>query len=269
MINLLNLYKKLVKKEVPVADISQYKDIKNAPIADISHHRTIEDKKKLDESIRDWTEDSKAKMVSDSLEPLSHEHYANLKPHHITAIDAYITGGLEDEDETGSRSTNQHLIEAHKYNEEPSKHFKFGSDSDGNPTKELHLDHLDDAIKQNKLSKSITTYSGISFDPRHLMDATHILHMPAYTSSSSDRSIANIYARPIDGQNKHIIKITHPKGSTGVYIGNNDKLSVFYQSEHLSPRNMKISINPEPEIIGPKFPNGKTLHIWHAKRITK
>lgn len=162
------------------------------------------------------------------------------------------------------------MIESHKSGNEPTKHFEFGKDRDtGEPTKTLHLDHLDDAIKQNKLNKSLTTYSGISFDPRHIMDERHVLHLPAYTSSSTERRFANMYAFPINSKNKHILKITHPKGSTGLYIGDNEDLSPFYQREHLSPRNMKLSINPEPEIINPTKQGGKILHIWHAKRLTK
>lgn len=249
-----------------------------APVVDISHHRKLVDKKRVDEDIMKWVDKtqpnghelehiknlSKSSFADDQHKSLAEEHVKNLTGDHHVAVSAYISGGLRDGHETGSRHVNEHLISAHNSGIEPKKHFKFGNEDEG--TEELHVDHLDDAIKQNKLHKSLTTYSGISFHPHTHVDSRNTLHMPAYTSSSTSRAVAMQYASNKDNHVHHILKISHPKGSTGLYVGDNTDMSPFYQKEHLSPRNMKIKVNPEPEIHTDD--HGNELHVWSAKRIT-
>lgn len=262
-------------KPLPVADISHHrKSSKKLPVSDISHHKN----KRVNEDIVDWVNKTQpegyklhsknyranATYAKDQHEDLAKKHASNLDGNHENAINAYISGGLLDDHETGSRHVNHHLIAAHNNGAEPKKHFTFGGEENGE--QELNIDHLDDAIKQNKLEKSLTTYSGISFHPHEIMDERHTLHLPAYTSSSTSRAVASLYATG-HGKIKHIIKISHPKGSTGVYVGDNDDLSPFSQKEHISPRNMKIKVNPEPEIHHDE--QGNQLHVWSAKRITE
>jgi len=240
---------------------------KDLPVADISHHRS----KKIEESIATWQMDERANDISDSLEPLEKEHASNLNQKHYTAVDAYITGGLE-VGETGSKLLNRHLIDRH-YDKKPHETVHhYGTDhKTGQPLKTLNTDDLDDALKQNHLEHALTTYSGLGFDPRTILDHRNKLLLPAYTSSSTKRNVAFAYTKPHFGgefTERHILKISHPKGSTGLYIGNNEDLSPFGQREHISPRNMKLTVNPDPEIhFDPK--KNQKLFIWAAKRTTK
>jgi ADP-ribosyltransferase exoenzyme len=283
MKNLFKEYKlRFKQKNLPVSDISHHhkKTTKKIPIADISHHHS----KKLNEDVASWVNKTqpeehhlygvnlssthglmeKLGKQKDQLEHLSNEHISKLSTQHHRAVDAYITGGLESGHDTGSQHVNNHLIKAHTEGTEPTQHFKFGNDDDddGNE-KELHLQHLDDAINQNKLTKPLTTYSGIGFHPGHLMGDGNKIHLPAYTSSSTNRGVALLYSKKLDGAH-HVLKITHPKGSTGLYIGDNEDVSPFNQKEHISPRNMTITVNKTPEVH--QDSSGNTLHVWSATR---
>lgn len=251
---------------------------KKLPVADISHHHH----KKLNEDVASWVNKtepeenhvgkisvtnkrelgSKLGQGEDPLKHLSDEHIGKLASEHHYAVDAYLTGGLASGHETGSKHVNNHLIEAHKNGVEPDKHFSFGESEDDNE-KHLHIDHLDDAIKQNKLTKPLTTYSGIGFHPGHLMGDGNKIHLPAYTSSSTNRGVAVLYAKKTGGVH-HVLKITHPKGSTGLYVGDNEDLSPFAQKEHIAPRNMTLTVNKTPEVHQDSY--GNTLHIWSATR---
>ena len=280
----IELKKKIEKSPLPVADISHHKNGKPdtpLPVADISHHKN----KKLDENVHSWinkTQPEECKVdsrfsfrskfngslrtheIDDPHNELSKEHIKNLTPEEQNAAHVYINGGLYSGDESGSRRVNNHLIESHKNNKTPDTHFTF-TDDDGYGH-HLNLHHLDSAIERNKLPTSMKTYSGITFDPRKLLDSRNKLHMPAYTSSSTNRGVAAIYSTPQgDDGDHHIIQIHHPKGSTGLYIGDDEDTSGFQQKEHISPRGMTLHINPTPEVH--EDSNGAKLHVWSAKRL--
>ena len=285
----LKLKKTIDKNSLPVADISHHKDNKNVcdkplPAVDISHHKD----KKINEDVVNWANKTQpaehayddikigsnglihrrlAKTI-DAHAKLAEEHINNLSGNHHAAVNAYVMGGLSSGDETGSRRVNNHLLRCHKEGTEPKKNFSF-KDEDGEETHNLNIDHLDDALKQNKLKKSLTTYSGIGFNPSDVMDKRNKLHIPAYTSSSTNRSVALLYAGDSRDSNgvHHVLQVTHPKGSTGLYMGDNEDLSPFGQKEHISPRNMTLSVNPTPEIHEDSI--GRKVHIWSAKRMAE
>lgn len=253
-------------------------NIDEIPCVDISHHKTT---KNINESIYDWVNKGRKfdpiniKNVSDRrytteddvdfYSDLAKEHSRNLNSSHEDAIRAYVTGGLDAGHETGSGEVNAHLIESHIKKTPIKKTFDFSRDDDPDyPSQTLHIDHLDDALSLNKLDKQLITYSGLGFNPAHIMK-DNLLHLPAYTSSSTNKQVALIYARPDNNGDGHILQIHHPKGSTGMYIGDNEDYSPFYQKEHLMPRGVTIKIDQIPEIH--EGDDGKKLHVWKAKRL--
>lgn len=260
-------------------------DDRKLPYADISHHRKqnhihegaiidwVNKTQPYDHELPNFTLSTPAANslsspvydTPDEHAELAHEHALNLDSHHYHSVDAYITGGLEDGHETGSKHVNDHLINAHKAKRQPKKEFAFGEDEDFQ--KVLNLDHLDDALSKNKLEKQLTTYSGIGFHPQKLMKDGNMIHLPAYTSSSTNRAAALMYAKKDEDGVHHVIQIKHPKGSTGLYIGDNEDFSPFYQKEHIMSRNSTIKVNPTPEEHMDNM--GNKVHVWKATRILK
>lgn len=271
-------------KDLPKSLIESAKQVleKKMPFADISHHKTkdhliegdittwLNHKQPYDHQFNDfvmhgaWINgiNSKAYEMEDPQLEMADEHIANLDRDHHYAVDAYVTGSLEGDAQTGSEKVNKHLILRHKQGKEPDQEFTFGDDPDY--AKTLNLKHLDAAIDRNKLEKTLTTYSGIGFNPRDLLQDNGLLHLPAYTSSSVSRAVSLMYAKPDDNGDRHILQITHPKGSTGLYIGDNEDLTPFRQKEHISPRNMTLKISKEPETHTDNY--GQLVHIWKATR---
>jgi hypothetical protein len=252
-------------------------DIRKLPVADISHHRS---KKYISESVYDWVNKGSEidpvniNNVSDKKYPsidnpdiysnLSKEHSKNISGRHANALRAYVTGGLDAGHETGSGEVNKHLIDSHINKTPINQSFHFSNDDDPENGQTLNINDLDDALNQNKLHKNLVTYSGLGFNPSRIMQ-NNLLHLPAYTSSSTSRHVALIYARPDENMDAHILEIHHPKGSNGMYLGDNEDYTPFYQKEHLMPRGVTIQINPIPEIHEGK--DGNKLHVWKAKRL--
>lgn len=252
----------VVKKkplEKHVVDVSHHR-VKKSNVVDISHHK----KKKVHvkESEDHFSYDHEQYGDTGHEEHMEREHAKNLEGHHIDAVNGYVHGGLDHGHETGSFEINRYLLRQHQRGASVPKDKTFTyKNEDGDENYKVNLSHLDDAISKNRLKHGLTTYSGISFDPSKHINEHHELHMPAYTSSSTHRDVATGYTKNINDE-RHILRIHHPAGSTGLYIGNNEDMSSFGQSEHLSPRGMKIRVMSHPQ----KDSHGYT--IWNAERIT-
>lgn len=242
---------------------------KSIPCVDISHHRNKSDL--CENTLHNWINDGKHTDIDvhsieypqhdyysdqDEYPDLVQEHIRNLNQHHTDAIRAYIHGGLDVGHDTGSIVVNTNLIGAYNRNVPIQKVHNFGKHV-------LHIDHLDDALQQNKLKHSLTTYSGIGFDPVDVMK-NGMLHLPAYTSSSTNKSVALEYAHAINNR-YHILQIHHPTGSTGVYLGDNHDYTPFNQKEHIMPRGVTLSIDSTPDVYTDS--EGKKIHVWKAKRL--
>lgn len=254
--------------------------VQDIPIADISHHHEVNlneemidtwlnKGKKYDEPITKNVDiENKRDLhfnigaTQDRFTELANEHVGNLNIDHYHAVRAYVTGSLNGTDTTGSYHVNKHLIESHKNVTQPTTHFKLGDDDF---QQDLHLHHLDDAINQNTHHEKFTTYSGLGFNPSHLMNEKGMIHLPAYTSSSTNKETALVYAKPDDEYEHHILQITHPKGSKGLYMGDNEDVTPFGQKEHLMPRNTTIKVHPTPEIYHDV--NGTSINVWKAIRL--
>lgn len=252
---------------------------KKLPVADISHHRNhcVDEATDLEKWRADeinphahYIQTSPEKMFVDPFTEMSDNHASNLNTTDKLNIHSYITGGADFKDAkdpnhtSGSSNINKKLIESHNTGGSLNKNFDFNSHSEYGK-KKVNIDQLDSAISKNKLEKHLVTYSGIGFNPRDIMDSRKKIHLPAYTSSSVNSRIAHMYARKTPNNEKHILRITHPVGSTGMFVGHNPALTPYSDNEHISPRKMTISVNPTP-VVHIDDNTGCKLHIWHATR---
>lgn len=265
--SLIEAAKEVITPRIPYADISHHhpkKHLNEGKIEDWINH-----KQPWEHQVNNFNFDTsidsirpKTYSTPDTHSELADEHLANLDGLHRNSVHAYINGGLEDGDETGSFRVNDHLIKSHRAKKKPKTEFNFGDK--GYPL-HLNLEHLDDALEQNKLEKPMTTYSGIGFNPEELLKGGDQLHLPAYTSSSSNRGVAVLYSKPDKDRTYHVLQIHHPAGSTGLYIGDRDDFSPFSQKEHIMPRNTTLKINKNPVEHTDNL--GVKMKIWKATRI--
>lgn len=212
-------------------------------------------------------------VVSDMEDPhayLSHYHVSGLQGHHIVSAMAYVAGGLGSGD-SGSAQINSELIRAHKQGRKPKTRFQLPSDpSDPESHYDtFDLNHMDSALKHNRLHEPLTTYSGLG--PRRAADVKDAaktgrpLFLPAYTSSSTNQVVAMGYANHDDDGDYHVLQIHHPVGSHGLYIGDNQDISPFGHKEHIMPRNSMLRVEKEP--VTTHDINGSLVHIWKAEKV--
>jgi hypothetical protein len=150
--------------------------------------------------------------------------------------------------------------------------------------------HLDEAVKAHRTPEDFHVYSGLGFHPEHKMyrssdDKPYMnLHMPAYTSTSIDHTVASRFtSRRVNSpyfypknpsvvdrfQHKdhgHILKIHVPQGSHGLFIHGYDK--EWPQKEFVLPRDSKLHIHKTPTIGQIKWrAEPENVHVWHAKLV--
>lgn len=133
---------------------------------------------------------------------------------------------------------NANLLAKHHFNEEHGEHVH-GSFPDKEPH---HLPTLD-KITKKPLKRPLTTYSGVSFDPRKIMTSDGRIHLPAFTSTSLDLETAKRFGStdPKQTKTKHVIKFDLNPENQGAYIANHTELSS--ERELLLPRNSTITIH--------------------------
>ncbi len=129
----------------------------------------------------------------------------------------------------------------------------------------FHLGELDKELHEHKLEHPLHVFSGVGFHPQELASQHpegHV-HLPAYTSTSIDKSVARDFAGTAGfgkgERSRHIIHMELPKGHPGKYLGRNSENSS--ESEFMLPRNMKIKIHPEPKVVSSY---GHDYHIHKA-----
>ena len=137
---------------------------------------------------------------------------------------------------------------------------------------------LDGALQKNKLTKDMHVYSGVQFNPGKVAsqnDQRHI-DLPAYTSTSTSKSVAADYAgqhreKQEDGfTHHHIIHFHLKKGQQGAFVGNNPDVAKKHQmsnfsseNEYIVPRNTRVHIKETPDIYTHEAAKMK-YHVWHA-----
>lgn len=126
-----------------------------------------------------------------------------------------------------------------------------------------------DKLVKNPIGHPIHLYSGIGFDPSKEIKADkngiRRMHMPAFTSTTHDKSIADGFAREKEKQYKlngrHILHIyLKSANDKGFHVGNIGSM-VGNQHETILPRNSRLKITGH-EIHN--TPEG-TAHIWHSE----
>lgn len=129
---------------------------------------------------------------------------------------------------------------------------------------------LDAAIHRNKLKHELISYTGVGWHPLARTNDNNELYLPAYTSTSTNKSIATHFgvnhAEKKNSDIIHVIKIHHPIGSPGIHTHDDPAITHYpHESEYLMPRGTTIKINPTPEIFSHE--EGRHVHIWTAHRI--
>lgn len=165
---------------------------------------------------------------------------------------------------SASRPFNRFLYDSHKNSQNPTHFTIHGSQ---NFTHDIR--GLDAAVNRNKLEMPLTTYSGIGWHPHSRMDDEGIVHLPAYTSTTTSKSIAHNFA--VSNKHKqdalHILRIKNHIGDSGVYTKDDPVVTSYEgEKEFIIPRNTKLKINKSPTTFIDKD-KGIPVHVWDAERI--
>lgn len=142
----------------------------------------------------------------------------------------------------------------------------------------VHL--LNKALSRAKApDRDVHVFSGIKADPsEHILKNGGIMHLPAFTSTSTDISKAHFFAKEVDSPlknaegekispTKHILKIKIGKGQqTGAYIPEHSGYSD--EKEFLMKSNQVLKIHPVPSIHHDPT-TGHTTKIWSAHVMDK
>ena len=137
------------------------------------------------------------------------------------------------------------------------------SHPDQNPSEKIKA--MDDVLKRHKTDREMSVYTGIRSAPK--TDENGHAHLPGYTSTSLDPSVANDFAseKSDSDEETHMLHIKLPAGSHAAsmhYIGGRDR-EHEHEHEILMARGYTVKIHPVPKIVEDSF--GATKHhIWHA-----
>lgn len=176
-----------------------------------------------------------------------HDHFSK---EHKLAVNRYTEH---------SRQLNHHLLEQYKAGVEPGDTFQ-----------KHNITHLDDVLNDRPLRHDLHVYSGVEFHPGEeaAKDPERKLHLPAYTSTSTNKSVAFGFTKghaDKDGNmHNHVLHIHLKPGQKGNYFGERAALGNEY--EFLLPRNTTLKIHPEPSVLpeGAHHANPHPTFIWHA-----
>ena len=140
-----------------------------------------------------------------------------------------------------------------------------------------HIGPLDRALKANKLTSDVDTYSSTRHDPRKMKNENGVVHHPAFLSTSVDPFVAvrkenNAEETELpNGKTRvdhHILHIPVPKGHKGFYVGDNGDYTRFtHEKEVILPRGMKMKHEYTDSYKHPK--HDLHMHIHHMSIIQK
>lgn len=156
-----------------------------------------------------------------------------------------------------------------------------------------HIDAMDKSLAKNILKKDYVLYTGLRESPadafslyNHPRTEPIPVHLPAYTSTTTDFNVAQNFTRPASAQgtrSQHellsptgkklkskpasdrrsimdVLRIFVPAGTTGGSLKDLSK----YGGEHeiLLPRGLDIIISPKPQVIDAGL---RIVYVWNAK----
>lgn len=195
---------------------------------------------------------------------LQNEHRKNITPEDRTEIDHLISGGTHYGHDSGSSDVTKFLVHQYQnYRDKPDSFIRRPAHPGINaPSMKIDLHKIDGILGQNKFNGDFHSFHGIGFDPDKVAEHSSLLHLPAYTSGSVNRSIALKWAKmsPINGTH-HVMHIISPDNSTGLYIGNDP----YKDNEVLLPRNITLKLHSNPQDFDV---NGNHVKIWTGLRQT-
>jgi hypothetical protein len=138
---------------------------------------------------------------------------------------------------------------------------KYGT-STSVPHHVAHFSNKMDEITQNPIGNHLSVYSGIGFDPaKKLKSKDSTVFLPAYTSATHDKQVANFFTRNIgDTPDRHILHIRLKPNDWATHISQHSN----HPTEHetIIARNTELKIHPEPKIY--TNDSGEKVHIWNA-----
>jgi len=174
-----------------------------------------------------------------------------------------------------------HLASIRKYTQDSTmiNGYLHNKHNKKNATEIYHdqVSNLSSALDKQKTKKPADVYTGVPYSPAkhfHQVDGKTpqhtIVHLPAFTSTSTSRRKAAEFARStrhkndknhgIKEETRHVIKIHVPAGSSAASV--RDESQMEHEQEVLLNRGHNIQIHHEPEDIG------HNTMLWHAKVIS-
>lgn len=206
-----------------------------------------------------------------------------------THVDQTAPHSKKEEEEIHKRESTSHHPALDKYTSDSShlngslhKHYRKGEI--GQLAKK-HAQNLDNHLNKQKTKEDTHVFTGLPHSPHEMWNQskTHHsesvkVHLPAYTSTSTNIAQANQFAmrskgpdhskheplntnapKKISTVQRHIMKIHVPKGTHAASIRDHSK----YRDEHeiLLHRGHHLEIHPRPTV----HPDG--THVWHARII--
>jgi hypothetical protein len=195
--------------------------------------------------INNWLSHNENSHLGETSKDISHkliEHQTNHHP--MDSSDRFYTNLYS----INSSEVNKNLIRGHKKTDpwhEPHRHIK----------------HLDSATNR-PIGHHLHLYSGIGFNPARHIKKGGLMHLPAYTSMTHDKDVANSFARKKAKKydSRHILHVHMNEHDKGIHISHTSS----YAGEHetILARNTKLKVHREPTIHHDK--EGNKIHIWHA-----
>jgi len=187
--------------------------------------------------------------INDKLQQTSSIKRENLTQKQLNAAIDY-TGGSSD--------LNRNLIDSHKNGEKIHKYH------------ENTINGLDSLTRQ-PIGHSLHVYSGIGFDPRNHVGSNGHLHLPAFTSATHDKHVAQSFSKtsypgsdydmkPNESHSIHIELHPHDHAAHVSHISGFPS-----EKETMLPRGTTLKVRKTPTIFRDVYGvKGRTHYVWHA-----
>jgi len=132
----------------------------------------------------------------------------------------------------------------------------------------INIKTMDKAVTRNKLKHDLHVYSGVTWHPGNVakQHPERHVHLPAYTSTSLDKSVAHGFATGDENNNTHVIHFHLKKGQPGKYVEHHTENPG--EQEFILPRNTTVKIHPRPDRYEDAV-SGQVTHVWHAHVVGK
>lgn len=142
-----------------------------------------------------------------------------------------------------------------------------------------NIKNIDSALDKHPTNVATSVFTGLRHSPTKSFPVigtenpeSTIVHLPAYTSTSTSYGAARNFARPVEhendknfgiapGKHMHILKLHLPKGTPAMSVMGHTHFQ--NEKEILVGRGHNVKINTKPEI------NSDGVHIWHGTIVSR